>query len=422
MVRLKQFTSSLKNVIYPLTALFAATMFIGCSYASLGSVFALKLKQLETPTSIAGLILAMYYLGCVVASFSASGIINKVGHIRAFGAFASMLSIFVLAHSFSTDRLYWALLRFLEGYCIGGTSMCLESWINTKATNKNRGMVMSVYMVTSYLGAALGQLFLNIPDPSGLLLYIIISILFSLAMMPVSLTKLSAPVIENHKSMDFRKAYAISPVGFICCIASGILVGTFYMLGTIYATEIGLSLKNVSIFMFWGVMGGMLAQLPFGKLSDKMDRRHVLIGISALLVIAAPAANFLVLKGGWYLIVSTILIGCGTFTLYPISVSHINDLVTDDERISASSMLILTQNLGLILGPILVSAGMSLFGSWFFIASFSLIPALFIAFTLRHIKQKPEINYLNVTPTQPIPTAPTNAFSDLATDNAPRAK
>lgn len=107
-----------------------------------------------------------------------------------------------------------------------------------------------------------------------------------------------------------------------------------------------------------------------GKLSDKMDRRYVLIGISALLVIAAPAANFLVLKGGWYLIVSTILIGCGTFTLYPISVSHINDLVTDDERISASSMLILTQNLGLILGPILVSAGMSLFGSWFFIASF----------------------------------------------------
>lgn len=87
MVRLKQFTSSLKNVIYPLTALFAATMFICCSYASLGSVFALKLKQLETPTSIAGLILAMYYLGCVVASFSASGIINKVGHIRAFGAF-----------------------------------------------------------------------------------------------------------------------------------------------------------------------------------------------------------------------------------------------------------------------------------------------------------------------------------------------
>lgn len=410
-------TASLKNIIYPLTALFTATMFICCSYASLGSVFALKLTQLDTPTNIAGVILAMYYLGSVIASFSASNIINKVGHIRAFGAFASMLSVFVLAHAFSTDRVYWALLRFFEGYCIGGTTMCLESWINTKASNKNRGLVMSVYMVTSYLGAALGQLFLTIPDKSGLLLYIIISILFSLAMMPVSLTKLSAPAIETHKSMDFRRAYAISPVGFTCCIASGILVGTFYMLGTIYATSIGLSLKNVSIFMFWGVMGGMFAQLPFGKLSDKMDRRYVLIGISVLLMVVAPAANFLVLKGGMYLIISTILIGCGTFTLYPISVSHINDLVTDEERVTASSMLILAQNIGLILGPVIVSAGMSWLGPWFFIASFSIIPALFIAFTVRHIKRKPDINYLNVTPTQPMPTSPTNAYNDLATDD-----
>lgn len=116
MVRLKQFTSSLKNVIYPLTALFAATMFICCSYASLGSVFALKLKQLETPTSIAGLILAMYYLGCVVASFSASGIINKVGHIRAFGAFASMLSI-----------LCWR-IHFQPTGCIGP---CCVFWKDT---------------------------------------------------------------------------------------------------------------------------------------------------------------------------------------------------------------------------------------------------------------------------------------------------
>ena len=416
MFRLQKLASSFKNYIYPLTALFIATMLVCCSYASLGSVFALKLNQMNTPTSVSGLILSMYYLGCVIASFWASKIINKVGHIRSFAVFASMISIFVLAHSFSTNRLYWAILRLLEGFCIGGTSMCLESWINTKANNKNRGSVMSVYMVTSYLGAPFGQLFLNIPDPTGMLLYIIISILFSLALMPISLTKLSAPVIEEHASMSFKKAFDISPVGFICCIASGVLVGTFYMLGTIYASEIGLSLKNVSIFMFWGVMGGMFAQIPFGKLSDKMDRRYVLIGLSGLLIIVAPLAGFLVPMGGWYLILSTILIGSGTFTLYPISVSHINDLVTDEERISASGMLILTQNLGLIMGPILVSAGMSALGPWFFLAAFALIPMCFIAFTIRHIKSKPDINYLSVTPTKPIPTAPTNAFNDLATD------
>ena len=164
-------------------------------------------------------------------------------------------------------------------------------------------------------------------------------------------------------------------------------------------------------------MGGMAAQIPFGRLSDKMDRRYVLIGISIMLIIVAPLANFLVAQGGMALIISTILIGAGTFTLYPISVSHVNDLVRDDERVSASGMLILTQNIGLVLGPILVSAGMRVFGNWFFLAAFALIPALFVLFTIKHIKQKPDINYLNVTPTQPVPTAPTNEFNNLASDD-----
>ena len=417
MLSFQKFTSSLQKFVLPLTALLAATMFICGGYAALGSVFALKLTQLDTPTQISGIILSMYYLGCVVASFNASKIVNKVGHIRAFGVFASMLSVFVLIHSFSTNLYYWAMLRFLEGYCVGGTSLCLESWLNSKATNANRGLVVSFYMVTSYLGAAFGQLLLSVPDSSGMLMYIIISIIFSLAMIPISLTKLSAPTIETHANMPFRQAYKISPVGFVCCIASGVLVGTFYMLGTIYATSLGLDLKDVSLFMFWGVMGGMAAQIPFGRLSDKMDRRYVLIGISIMLIIIAPLANFLVLQGSTALIISTILIGAGTFTLYPISVSHVNDLVKDDERVAASGMLILSQHIGLVLGPILVSTGMQAFGNWFFIAAFAIIPALFVLFTIRHIKIKPDINYISVTPTQPIPTAPTNEFNNLASDD-----
>ena len=417
MLQIQKITSSLQKFVLPLTALLAATMFICGGYAALSSVFALKLTQLDTPTQISGIIFSIYYLGCVVASFTASKIVNKVGHIRAFGVFASLLSVFVLIHSFSTNLYYWAMLRFLEGYCVGGTSLCLESWLNSKATNANRGLVVSFYMVTSYLGAALGQLLISVPDPSGMLMYIIISIIFSLAMIPISLTQLSAPTIETHANMPIKCAYEVSPVGFICCIASGVLVGTFYMLGTIYATSLGLNLKEVSLFMFWGVMGGMAAQIPFGRLSDKMDRRYVLVGISIMLIIVAPLANFLVTQGGAALIISTILIGAGTFTLYPISVSHVNDLVKDDERVAASGMLILAQHIGLVLGPILISAGMHVLGNWFFIAAFALIPALFVAFTIQHIKKKPDINYLNVTPTQPIPTVQTNEFNKLASDD-----
>ena len=417
MLSIQKITNSLQKFVLPLTALLAATMFICGGYAALGSVFALKLTQLDTPTQISGIILSMYYLGCVVASFTASKIVNKVGHIRAFGVFASLLSVFVLIHSFSTNLYYWAMLRFLEGYCVGGTSLCLESWLNSKATNANRGLVVSFYMVTSYLGAALGQLLISVPDPSGMLMYIIISIIFSLAMIPISLTQLSAPTIETHANMPIKRAYEVSPVGFVCCIASGVLVGTFYMLGTIYATSLGLNLKEVSLFMFWGVMGGMAAQIPFGRLSDKMDRRYVLVGISIMLIIVAPLANFLVTQGGTALIISTILIGAGTFTLYPISVSHVNDLVSEEERVSASGMLILAQHVGLVLGPILISAGMQVFGNWFFLAAFALIPALFVVFTIQHIKKKPDINYLNVTPTQPIPTVPTSEFNNLTSDD-----
>lgn len=416
--KIKNLAATFQTVIYPLTALLAGTMFVCCAYASLGSVLALRLNQSGTPTMISGIILSLYYLGSIIASFNAPKFINKIGHIRSFAIFAAILSICVLGHGFSANRFYWVLLRLGEGYCIGGTTMCLESWINTRANNKNRGMIIAFYMLTSYLGASLGQLFLNIPDANGVMLFMVIAILFSTALIPVSLTTLPAPSISETKSMNYRKLYHISPVGFICCIASGVLVGTFYMLGAIYASNIGLDLKSVSMFMFFGVMGGMLAQFPLGKLSDLTDRRYVLIGIAVFLVILAPVVQFLVLRGGAALIVVTMLLGAGTFTLYPISVSHVNDLINDEERINASGMLILAQNIGLVAGPIVVSAGMSLVGSWFFPAAFAILPILFILFTLKMIKIKPDINYLNVTPTQMIPTAPANTFNELVQNDA----
>lgn len=412
---LKSTLMSLKAIVSPLSAFLAGTALVCCGYASLNSTFAVRLNQAQTPMYIAGIILALYYLGSVLASITASRFINKVGNIRAFSAFTSLLAALVLTHTFSQQHLFWAFLRLGEGYCIGTISMCLESWLNTRATNKNRGVIMSLYMVTTYLGSSIGQLSLNIPDQSGFLIYILISIIFSIALIPVSLTALPAPSIQMYKSMSYLKAYNISPVGFICCISSGILVGTFYLLGAIFASNIGLNIKQVSLFMFFGVVGGLLAQFPLGKLSDLFDRRYVLIGICAALCLIAPLSYFMIMKGGIYLIISTMVLGSCIFTLYPISVSHINDLITDDERVHTSGLLILAQNIGLILGPVIVSAGMSQFGSAFFIASFFIIAVLFILFAIGHIRKKPDINYLNVTPTAPIPTSPTHAFNELAT-------
>lgn len=411
---IRSFWTALKAAVSPLTAFLTGTTLVCCGYASLNSTFALQLNLSDTPMFVSGLVLACYYLGSITASLSAYKFINKVGNIRAFSAFTSLLSALVLLHVFTGNLFLWPFLRFGEGYCIGTINLCLESWLNTRATNKNRGLIMSLYMVTTYLGASIGQLSLNIPDPSGTLVYILISIIFSIALIPVSLTALPAPNIQIFRSTSVREAFKISPVGFACCIVSGILVGSFYLLGTIYASSIGMSIKDVSMFMFFGVFGGLLAQIPLGRLSDLTDRRHVLFYICCALGFIVPAADLLVIKGGWYLAALTMLLGACTFTLYPISVSHINDLVTDAQRVHISGMLILAQSIGLISGPIIVSAGMSLFGPDFFMVAFFIFPAAFIIFTMNRIWKKPDINYINVTPTAPMPTAPTHAFTDLA--------
>lgn len=416
---MNKFWSSLKvleAIISPLTAFFAGTALACCAYALLASILALRMAEHDVATFEAGIVLSMYYVGYIFASLTSYKIINKVGHIRAFSTYISIFSALVLMHIFTSDPAYWGILRLLEGYCMGSGFMCLESWLNTRATNNNRGLLMSLYMITSYLGASVGQLLLNIPDPRNVVIYIVVSILFSIALVPISLTALPAPNITVHKSMSLLRLYKLSSVGVVGCLVSGILVGAFYSLGTIYATKIGLDVKQTSLFMFFGVLGGLLIQFPVGKLSDTMDRRYVMMWIAGILFFAAPWVNFMVDDGLWELIVAALVLGCGTFILYPISVSHVNDMIEDEDRVNASGMLILLQSIGMIFGPVIISYFMQHFGVISFVIAYSAVTGFFVLFTLKHIVFKPDVNYINVTPTAPMPIDTTRAFHELASD------
>ena len=147
---------SLEKIVSPLTAFFFGTVLTCCAYGLLSSTLALRLAENSNNTFAAGIILAMYYTGYIAASITSYHIINKVGHIRAFSTYISLFSGIVLLHFFSQNLYFWGALRFLEGYCIGSAFMCLESWLNARATNANRGMIMSLYMISSYLGATSG--------------------------------------------------------------------------------------------------------------------------------------------------------------------------------------------------------------------------------------------------------------------------
>ena len=407
----------LKNIISPLTAFFAGTALTCCAYALLTSVLGLRMAEANVSTFTAGLVLSLYYAGYIIASKTSNKVINKVGHIRSFSAYISVFSAIALCHYFSFNPIYWAILRLLAGYCMGSAFMCLESWLNTRANNNNRGLLMSLYMVTSYLGASCGQLLLNIPDSEGVTIYIVVSVIFSLALVPVSLTALPSPAIEVHKSMSLARLYKISPIGVIGCLCSGVFVGTFYSLGAIYATQIGLGVKMTSLFMFFGVLGGLLIQFPLGRLSDKMDRRFVMMWVASVLFFVAPWVHLWLDSGTIMLSICATMLGAGTFIIYPISVSHINDLIDDDDRVNAAGMMIMLQSIGMIFGPVVISFFMGIFGPICFVIAYSITTAGFVIFAIKHITFKPDVGYKNITPTAPLPIDMTHAFHELATDD-----
>lgn len=415
MSTIKVIFSSIKTVVSPLSAFFAGTGLTCCAFSLLSSTLALRMAGNGIDTAQAGIVLSLYYLGYVAASLTSYRIINKVGHIRTFCAFISTFSAVVPMHYIDVNPLFWGALRLFEGYCIGTCFLCLESWLNTRANNKNRGIIMSLYMLSTYFGSSLGQLLLNIPDKNGMIIYMIVSCLFSIALVPISLTALPAPDISVHKSMPLKELYKKVPVGVVGCFASGFLVGAFYTLGAIFAKNMGLSLEQTSVFMFCGIFGGMLAQLPIGKLSDKFDRRYVLMWTSGFLFLIAPWMHYLLNCGMLILAGSAILLGCGIFVMYPISVSHTNDKLEDAERTQASGKLILLQSMGLIIGPIIISAMMQFFGNICFLLSFSVVTGAVILFTFRQIATK-DVNYISNTPTTPQPLAPTHAFTHLSED------
>lgn len=417
MMKLNDYIKPFKAIISPLFAFFIGTTLTCVGYSLLTSTLSIRLHDNKVSTSEIGIILSLYYVGYIFASVRAFKIINKVGHIRAFATYLSLFSSLVLIHIFSQNPILWGFLRILEGFCLGSAMLCLESWLNAWANNKNRGLIMSLYMVTTYIGSGAGQLLLNIPDTSGVLVYVIVSVIISIALVPISLTALPTPNISISKSMSLKELYHISPIGVVGCVCSGVLVGAFYTLGTIYALQNGLSIEQTSIFMFAGILGGMTAQIPLGRLSDSMDRRYVLMWISGILFLIAPWTHVFINDGTFLLGFSSFLLGCATFVLYPICVSHVNDKIEDSARIKASGMLIMLQSLGMIFGPIGISFLMQAYGSIWYIISFSSISGGFVLFSFRYIATH-DVGYISNTPTNPIPTAPTHAYHELTEDDS----
>ena len=209
-------------------------------------------------------------------------LLNRVGHIRVFAALASVASVAILLHTIILNPFTWFLFRILTGVSIAGIYVIMESWLNDKSSNETRGQLLSVYMIVTFVFAGLGQFLLNLSDPMKVNLFILVSILLSISLVPILLTATQAPTFENPKRFSLKELYIITPLGFVGALITGLTHGTVFGYGAIYATAKDFSTFQISLFMVIVTAFGAISQWPIGYLSDKIDRRIILIGVTLI--------------------------------------------------------------------------------------------------------------------------------------------
>lgn len=326
------------------------------------------------PAPVIGLVMACYYVGYVVGTMSTPYFVARVGHVRVFAAFSAIASATILLHSALVHPLFWALMRLGSGLCFAGIYVVAESWLNGRATSSNRGSLLAVYMVILYTGLGASQFLFMLGDAGSSSLFILASVLISLAVVPMALTVQNTPQISRPRPVRYRDLYRNSPLGVVAVTMSGMIAAIVFSFGPVYAKLRGFGPQGVSLFMGLSVLAAVLTQLPLGKLSDRIDRRTV-IGVVCLcgtIVATVLAVMGESLQRPVFLLLSA-LFGGLALTLYSLAISHVNDQLEPEQMVDSSSALIMLNGLGSIAGPLLMG---SLIAAWGASAYFMTLAAL----------------------------------------------
>ena len=367
------------------SSLLTGVAFLMIGAGGLSTIIAFRMGEADYPAIVVGLVTSLYFIGIVMGTRVCHQIISNVGHIRAFAALGSLMSAATLAHAITPDPFVWGFLRFVVGFATVGMFMCTESWLNEKSSNEIRGQVFSLYQVVLYLGQGAGQFLINIPDETGVILYILTSILMSLAILPVALTRVAAPTLPKPVRFKLSRLWGISPTGMTTSMLSGVIMGAFYGVGALFAEQSGFDKSQTAQFMGAVIMGGLVLQYPIGKLSDKYDRRWVMLGVAFGTIAVCTAMLGKDESNGSGLLILGALFGGFSFTLYPLAVAYTNDFLTAEDLVPASGGLIVAYGSGAAMGPIAASFAMDMFGAgglFGFIAAASVVLVIFIGFRI----------------------------------------
>jgi MFS family permease len=353
----------MKNALAPVATLLVGVSILLTGLGLQGTLLPVRASLEAFSTLSIAVMGAFYFLGFTLGCLKGGELVKNVGHVRVFLAMTALGSAAPLVHGLLLDPIAWSLLRFLTGFCFAVLFVVIESWLNDRSSNEDRGIVFSTYVMITLTVMAAGQMMTLLYDPTGLELFLIASILVSIGAVPVALSKSQSPDLPLEADVNLKKLFRISPSGSIGCFMAGLANGAFWSLAPLFTASVSDDPSLAALFMTSTVFGGALAQWPMGFLSDKLGRRKAIVvaavaGTLVAAVMAMSSANFGIvginlLGAVW---------GFCAFPMYAVAIAHTNDYADASDYVMVSSGLLLLFGAGAILGPFFASAFINVLG------------------------------------------------------------
>jgi MFS family permease len=372
--------------IRPLIPLLVAAGILLAGNGLQGTLIALRGQAEGFSPALIGLMGTAYFAGFFVGCVAITRMLRAVGHIRCFAALAALAASGTLMLVLVVDPVMWVLMRFTVGFCFAGLFTTIESWINSSVGNESRARALALYRIVDLGAVTVSQFMIPVFGTDGFLIFGLMGIMITLSMVPVALGDRSNPEAPAEISLDLKGVWILSPLACLGCLAAGLSNSAFRLVGPIYAQGIGLSVSDIAIFISLGVIGGVLLQYPLGSLSDRWDRRKVLLITSAGALVSALALAFLAGSDRYANFGFALLFSCFAMPIYSLAAAHGNDFAGKGGYVKVAAALMLYYSIGAVIGPLVSSFMMQQFGlSALFVYS-ALVYAAFMAVTLLRMR------------------------------------
>ncbi len=332
-------------------------------------------------------VMSSYFLGFLFGSRLAPEMIRRVGHVRVFAALGSMISAVLILYPTVTEPWAWSVGRVLIGFCFSGVYVTAESWLNNSASNATRGKALSLYMMVQMVGIVSAQGIMVLADPSGYVLFVIPSVLVSLAFAPILLSVSPTPAFDTTKPLSLRQIMKISPLGCVGMLLTGGVFAAQFGMAAVYGAEAGLSVGEISTFVASFYVAAVVAQYPLGWLSDRMDRRKLIAAVS-LVTGLGGVVGMMLGDNFWFLLLAAVLVGGSSNPLYSLLIAYTNDFLDHDDMAAAAGGMVFINGLGAIAGPLMVGWMMGMMGPGGYFLYIAILMFAMVAYAIYRMTQR----------------------------------